>query len=108
MANTFNSALFTGLPTGAITVYTVPASTTTTVIGFSLANKSGAAVTVTAQILRAGVTYAIISGASIPAGSSLIVVGFEQKIVLKANDELQASCTTSGVVDAIVSVLEQV
>lgn len=109
MSNTLKSYPVAAIPanTGGA-AYTVPASTTATLIGCSIANNSSTAViTVNVQLKRSGNFYNWVPpGASIPVGGSLQVVGVEGKMVLQAADVLVIT-PIGGTVDTIVSVLEQ-
>lgn len=90
------------------TSYTVPASTTSTFIGFNIANNSTTAVvSVQVTMKRGATTYNWVpAGANIPVGSALDIVGVEGKLVGQAGDVFTV-IPTGGTVDTIVSVLEQ-
>lgn len=106
MPNTFksNGAQVT---TSNVTAYTCPASTQTTIIGLSLANTSVTPINVTVELLKGGIApaYALVTGAPIPTGSSLVVVGADQKVVMQPTDLLRAR-TASGTADLVLSYLE--
>jgi len=106
MANTFKANLRANIITSGNTVYTCPSATQSTLIGLSLANKSSGTVTANAYITRSSVDYALICMAPILSGSSLIVVGAEQKVVLEANDILKVVASANGSVDCVASLLE--
>jgi len=61
MANTFKLKTKASVGTSLTTVYTVPASTTTVVIGLTVANKTGASVNASAQIVTASTVSGISS-----------------------------------------------
>ena len=106
MANTFKSNVASSILTTGNTVYTVPAATTATVIGLSLANKSGSTITANAFITRSSVNYALIANVSIVSGSTILVGGGDQKIVLQAADSINVSTSAATSMDVIISVLE--
>jgi len=103
MANNFKSY---GLSnnTANTNLYTVPIATQTTAIGLVVANKTQGTVTASIQINRSGNNYFIIQSAPILTGSSLVVIGGDQKVVLQANDSV--SISSSANTDAWISVLE--
>lgn len=105
MANTFTSYLAKSVGTSASTLTTVGASTQTTLIGFSAANTTSAPVTVDAYITRSGTDYYLIKGATVPVGSSLVIVGGDQKVVLITSDVLKIVSSAASSIDAVASVL---
>ena len=109
MANTFKNKQAVNVGTSTVSVYTVPSSTTTTLIGLTLANVSGASITATVAITdtSASTTANIIKNAPIPVGSSLVACGGDQKVVLETTDILKVTASASNAVDAIVSYMEQ-
>jgi hypothetical protein len=105
MPNTFKSN-GAAVTTSNVTAYTCPAATQTTIIGLSLANTSASEISVTVELLKSGVTvYALVSAAPVPVGSSLVVVGGDQRVVMQATDTLRAR-TASGTADLVLSYLE--
>lgn len=106
MASIFKSAIATNVGTTATTVYTAPASTTTTVIGLSLANTTGSQVTVDVTVTKGGTTGYLVKSAPVPTGSSLVVVGGDQKVVLETGNLIQVRSSATTSVDAIISILE--
>jgi len=109
MANSFKNAVTSGIGDSAADVYTAPASTTTTVIGMTVANihSSAIAVDVTVTDTSGSVTAYIVKAAPVPVGGSLVVIGGDQKLVLETTDKISVTSDTASSVDAIVSVLEQ-
>jgi len=101
MANTFKNYTSSSVGTSAVTTYTVPASTTSVMIGCNLANTTASQVAVDVQV--AGVY--LVKGAPIPANSALSVL--DGKIILETTDTVVATSDTATSVDVIVSVLEQ-
>lgn len=106
MANTFKSNLSANLVTTGNTVYTCPSATQTTLIGLSVANKSAGSITTNAYITRASVDYALIMNAPILSGSTLVIVGGDQKVVLQAADVLKLVSSSNGTSDCVASLLE--
>lgn len=101
MANTFKNYTSASVGTGATTTYTVPASTTSVMIGCNLSNTSASQVTVDVQ--AAGIY--LVKGAPIPAGSALSVL--DGKIILETTDTVVVTSSAATSCDVIVSVLEQ-
>jgi hypothetical protein len=108
MANTFKRKLSKAIGIAASTVgsYTVPATTTTTVIGMSLANTTVADITVDVMVNDGAIDYYLNKSCSIPAGSTLIVVGGDQKIVLLTGDSIKVQSSAASSVDVVMSILE--
>ena len=104
MANTFKNYVNADVGTTPVTVIT--ASTATTVIGMSLANKTASPVTISAYITVGGSDYYIVKDATVPVGGSLVTVGAEQKLVLETGDALKAVSSAAASIDVIASVLE--
>lgn len=108
MANTFKNAVYDNVSTTAATIYTVPASTKATIIGLSVANQvtSQIKVDVTLTDTSAAKTVYLVKGAPVPVGSSLVVVGGDQKIVMEAGDIIKVTSNTTSSADVVMSVLE--
>ena len=101
MANTFKNYTSASVGTSPVTTYTVPASTTSVMIGCNLSNTSSAQITVDVQ--AAGIY--IVKGAPIPSGSALSVL--DGKIILETTDTVVVTSSAATSADVIVSVLEQ-
>jgi len=101
MANTFKNYTKASIGTTGQSVYTVPSSTTSVMIGLNLSNTSASQIT--ADVLLNG-TY-IIKNVPIPSGSSLDALG--GKIILETNDNVVVESDTANSLDVILSVLEQ-
>lgn len=112
MANEFKSKVDKEIGTSAVTLYTCGASTQTTIIGLTIANRHTAQIEVdveldtTSRTSGAGDKVFIIKDAPIPVGSSLVVVGGDQKVVLEPGDNLDITSNVVASADAVVSVLE--
>lgn len=85
---------------------TVSSGTTATCIGFSLANTSASAITVSAKLNKSGGSSAfLIKDATVLPGGALIAIGGDQKMVLEAGDTITSYASASNAADAIVSYL---
>lgn len=109
MANTFKNAVSSAIGTSQTSVYTVPASTTTTVIGLTVANITASSITVDIVVTDTSTTTDVylVKGATVPVGGALVPVGGDQKIVLETTDIIKVTSDTASSADVIVSVLEQ-
>jgi hypothetical protein len=103
--NTFTSYMNKDVGTSAATVVTVGASTQTTIIGLSFANTTTSPITASAYITRSGVNYYLIEDATVPVGSSLVVVGGDQKVVMITSDALKVVTSAASSADVVTSVL---
>jgi len=108
MANTFTRKLSRSIGTSltAVGSYTVGASTEVTVIGLTVANRTASQVLVDATLNDGSNDTYIVKDAPVPAGSSLVIVGGDQKVVLTTNDSIKVKSDTASSVDAIMSILE--
>ena len=104
MANAFKSETDTAIGTSPATIYTCPSSTQTTIIGLTCANIVTSQIEIDVQ-LDASSVY-IIKDAPIPVGSSLVVVGGEQKIVMEPGDTIKVTSNTASSADVAMSILE--
>ena len=108
MANTFKNKVSAGVGTSTASVYTCPSATTAVVIGVTLCNLKSSGIEGTLQLTdtSAGATVSILKDAPIPSGSSVVVVGGGQKIVLEAGDILKVVASEAAAIDVTMSVLE--
>ena len=107
MANSFKLVTDTGVGTSAATVHTGAGSTETTIIGMSIANIHTSQIEVDVQLENNdGDNVYLIKAAPIPVGSSLVVVGGEQKVVMNASDVLKVTSNTASSADVALSILE--
>mgnify|MGYP001079218349 CR=1 FL=1 len=107
MANTFKLKTDTAVGTSAATVYTCPSATQTTVIGMTVANIVTSQIEVDVQITNNdGDNVYVIKNAPIPVGSSLVVIGGEQKVVLEPSDTITVTSNTLSSADVALSILE--
>ena len=114
MANTFKLKTKTGVnSTTTAAVYTVPASTTTVIIGLTIANIKGASITGNIQIVTAassgenGDDVYLVKDVPLPSGSALEIMS-GNKIILNAGDIVKAGGSNSSGADAdvILSIME--
>ncbi len=114
MANTFKVKTNGAMPTSAgtpLTLYTVPNSTTTVVIGLLLCNIHTASVTVDVQLVsdtsdtETNETVLLAKDVSIPSGSTLELLS-GGKVVLQTTDIIKIDCSVTAKVDATLSILE--
>jgi hypothetical protein len=107
MANAFKLVTDTGVGTSAATVHTGASATETTIIGLTVANIHTAQIEVDVQLENNdGDNVYLIKAAPIPVGSSLVVVGGEQKVVMNASDVLKVTSNTASSADVALSILE--
>jgi len=116
MANefkTFTAKNIDTASTGETVLYTCPGGTQTTIIGLNIANILAVSITVTVEFHDGGVSSPestnlrhIVKDAIVPVGSSLVVVGGDQKIVMNAGDVLRVYASQDNSCDAVLSVLE--
>jgi len=110
MANTFNNAAAAATGTSEVSVYTVPSSTTTTVIGLTCANvTSTSPIKVSIRVYDSSGTahFFVVKNAEVFEGGALVAVGGDQKLVLETGDIIKVVSDTASSVDTIVSVMEQ-
>ena len=106
MANTFKLKTKASVGVTTESVYVVPAATTTTVIGITLANVSGSSINVGIGVTRASEDNVnILKTVPIPQGSSLEVMA-GNKLVLETTDTLTAISDVASSLDVAVSILE--
>jgi hypothetical protein len=103
--NTFTSYVNKNVGTSAATVVTVGSSTQTTIIGLAVANTTGSPITTDVYFTRSATDYYLIKGATVPVGSSLVVVGGDQKVVLITSDVLKVVTSAASSADVVTSVL---
>ena len=110
MANTFNSVTSGSVGTTLTNVYTCPGSTTTIILGASLANTNSNPIGGSVKLAKTGAGSGaddvfIVKQAPIPVGSSIEVMA-GNKVVMEAADILQFQSDTSCSLDVTVSMLE--
>ena len=114
MANTFKVKTNAAMPASAgtpLTIYTVPSSTQTIVIGLTLCNVHTTSVTATVKIesdtsdTETNENVTVAKDVSVPVGSSLELLS-GGKYVLQTTDVLKIDCSIAGKIDATLSILE--
>jgi len=118
MPSSFKRYFKQGVGTANTTIYNPTTDgMQSTIIGLSLCNTTNNTIQASATFSQgansasAGAnTVYLVKNVVIPAGSSLVVVGGDQKLVMTANssssDHLEISSNTASSVDAMLSVLE--
>ncbi len=111
MANTFKVKTKAAVGTSAGTVYTVPSSTTTVVLGLILGNVTGSAINATVTVetntndTETNADVELVTNAPIPAGGSLETLG-GGKLVLQTTDVLKVTSDTASSIDVALSIME--
>ena len=111
MANTFklkNNAVMPSSAGTPDTLYTVPSSTTTVVIGLTLANVHTSQVTASVTVIdssNSNETSHVVKDAPIPVGGSLEIMA-GNKIILEASDIIKVDCSVADKVSATLSIME--
>ena len=108
MANTFKSAQVANVANGSYSVlYTTPSSTTTVVLGLSLANKTTSAKTVQVQMRDASASadFQLLENVSIPANTTLEVFA-GQKYILETGDILKVKASAGSAIDAVLGIMQ--
>ena len=106
MANTFKLKTKANVGTATSDVYVVPSSTTTVVIGVTLANTSGSGVNVGLGITRSSADDVnLMKDVPIPQGSSFEFMA-GNKIVLETTDTLTAVSDVNTSVDVALTIME--
>ena len=106
MANTFKLKTKANIGVTTSNVYVVPTSTTTVVIGVTLANTSGSGINVAIGITRASTDdISVLKNVPIPQGSSLEFMQ-GNKVVLEATDSLTAYSDVNNTLDVALTIME--
>ena len=114
MANTFKVKTNSAMPTSAgtpLTLYTVPSSPTSVVLGLMLCNIHTSQVTADVQLVsdtsdtETNETVFLAKDIPIPAGSSIELLA-GNKVVMQTTDVLKIDCDTSAKIDATLSIME--
>lgn len=111
MANIFKNKTSRGVGTVATQVgaYVVPNGATSTAIGLSISNISNSSISVSAFLNEANNANAntyLIRNAPVPVGATLVIVGGDQKLVMKTGDSVYLTSSANTSVDAVMSILE--
>ena len=106
MANNFKLKTKASVGVTTVGIYTVPVSTTTTILGITLANVSGSGINVTVGIARTlADDVSLIRNVPIPQGSSLEFMQ-GNKIILETDDEVNVKSDVLNSLDVSLSILE--
>lgn len=108
MANTFTRKLSTNVGTTATQVgtYTVAANTTVVVVGMTVTNTTGSAITANVWLNDGSSNVYVAANAPISSGASLVAIGGDQKLVMVTGDKIYVQSSAASSVDAILSILE--
>jgi hypothetical protein len=108
MANVFKNSITGSIGTNGVIVYTTPAATTTTIIGVNVANVNSQNISVSCMLkdTSANKSVYLVKDTLITPGSSAVLVGGEQKVVLEATDFLAVTSSVANSADVTVSALE--
>lgn len=93
----------------AVGSYVVGAATQTTAIGLTVSNTLSnplSSVTVNASVYDGANDTYIVKNAVLPYGSSIVLIGGDQKIVLETGYSIRVQSSEATSVDAILSLLE--
>ena len=108
MANAFKNSIAGSIGTVGVTIYETPAATSTTVIGVGVENVSTNNISVSVMVrdTSANKCVYVVKDSLIIPGSTNVLVGGEQKLVLESGDFLSVTSSLANSADVIVSVLE--
>ena len=109
MAQTFKRHISSAIENTAtaIGLYTVPVSTTAVVVGLLVSNPTGTGdIKIDINFHTSSTSIALGNDIVIPYGQSLIVIGWDQKIVMEAGDSIKINTVGAGTADAILSIME--
>ena len=108
MANVFKNSVTGSIGLTNTNVYQVPAATTTTIIGVNVANTATQNISVSVMLRdnTGNKCVYLVKNALIVQGSSNVMVGGEQKVVLESTDFISVTSSLAASADVIVSVLE--
>lgn len=108
MANTFTRKLSrgVGITAAAVGSYTVASSTTVVIVGLTVTNISGSAITANVFINDGAANTSVVTNAPISSGASLVPIGGDQKIILLTGDSLYVQSSAAASIDAILSIME--
>lgn len=114
MANTFKVKTNAAMPASAgtpLTLYTVPSSTTSIVLGLVLCNVHSSEITADVQLVsdtsdtETNETVLLVKDIPIPVGSSVELLS-GGKVVLQTTDVLKIDCDVAAKIDATLSIME--
>jgi hypothetical protein len=108
MANVFKNSVTGSIGITNTRVYQTPALSVSTVIGMSVSNVISNNISVNVTITDASATQTryLVRNGLIVEGSSMVIVGGDQKVVLESGDFISVVSSAATSADVIVSVLE--
>lgn len=108
MANTFKRKLAGNIGNTAnqLGSYTVAANTTAVVIGLTVVNTTGSAIAANVFINNVSGNTNLVVSAPISSGSSLVLIGGDQKLVLETGDSIYVQGSVASSCDAVMSIME--
>lgn len=108
MANTFLRKSSRGIGNVATAVgnYTVAANLGAVVLGLSVSNTTSTEVYANISINNGADDFYLVKYAPIPDGSTLIVVGGDQKVILQPGDSIKVESTAANSLDSMMSIME--
>jgi|TARA_R100001086_G_scaffold173246_1_gene94842 hypothetical protein len=114
MANTFKVKTNDAMPTSAgtpLTLYTVPSSTTTVILGLMLCNVHTSQVTASVKLesdtsdTETNADVLLVKDIPIPVGSTVELLS-GNKVVMQTTDVLKIDCSVAAKIDAALSIME--
>tara|TARA_R100001463_G_scaffold117255_1_gene172855 strand:- start:51 stop:380 length:330 start_codon:yes stop_codon:yes gene_type:complete len=107
MANTFKVKTFDGSGTAAsslMNIYTVPTSTTTVIIGLTIANITSSQITVDIKLSAASTVF-LVKDVPILAGASLEFMA-GNKVIMEAGHTISVISSAANSADSTLSIME--
>ena len=114
MANTFKVKTNDAMPSSAgtpLTLYTVPSSTTTVILGLMLCNVHTSQVTASVKLesdtsdTETNADVLLVKDIPIPVGSTVELLS-GNKVVMQTTDVLKIDCSEAAKIDAALSIME--
>ena len=114
MANTFKVKTNDAMPSSAgtfLTLYTVPSSTTTVILGLMLCNVHTSQVTASVKLesdtsdTETNANVLLVKDIPIPVGSTVELLS-GNKVVMQTTDVLKIDCSVAAKIDAALSIME--
>ena len=107
MATNFRNIVGKEIGTERVAVYTVPAATSTTVIGMNIANLTDSMVNCSIEVGdEASNIGFLVKDMPIAPNTSMKPIGKGEKIVLDAGNVLYVTADTTASIDVILSIVE--
>jgi len=108
MANTFKRKLSRSVGTAPVIVgaYTVGIGATSVIIGLTVTNILGSTVSANVFLNDGTANTSLVTTGPISSGSSLVVVGGDQKVVMEAGDKIYVQSSSASSLDVVMSIME--